>query len=108
LPCLDLSVKYGIIALRNWVLSRSHEFKGHGLARAIAATFARRKTAIPKERPDALTRVFAEDPMKQRQWASFVRDVAVKPDSLVEVVDGLADFLMPRAAEARTLSGDAI
>ncbi len=30
-----------------WVLAKTYEFKGDGLARAIAATFARRKTEIP-------------------------------------------------------------
>jgi predicted nucleotidyltransferase component of viral defense system len=44
-----------------WVLSRTHEFKGDNLARAIVATFARRKTEIPSEPPDALTPAFAED-----------------------------------------------
>jgi hypothetical protein len=87
-----------------WVLKRTYEFKGDALARAIAATFARRKTEIPAERPDALSRAFAEDPVKQRQWEAFLQDVAVKPpSSLVDVVDALADFLMPPAAEARAL-----
>src|SRR3984893_383266 len=44
-----------------WVLSRASEFKDDRLARAIAATFARRKTEIPSELPDALTPVFAAD-----------------------------------------------
>jgi predicted nucleotidyltransferase component of viral defense system len=86
-----------------WILSRSFEFKGDALARAIAATFARRKTEIPAERPEALTPTFAEDPMKQRQWAAFIEDVAFQPGPITEVVDALAEFLMPRAAEARTL-----
>jgi hypothetical protein len=34
-----------------WVLARTTEFKGDRLARAIAATFARRKTEIPSELP---------------------------------------------------------
>jgi hypothetical protein len=50
-----------------WLLSQSYEFTGDRLARAIAATFARRKTGIPTERPDALSRAFAEDPRKQEQ-----------------------------------------
>jgi len=37
-----------------WILSRSYEFPGDNLARAIKATFARRNTDIPVERPDAL------------------------------------------------------
>src|SRR5260370_40020774 len=38
-----------------WVLARSFDYKRDALARAIAATFARRKTEIPIARPDALT-----------------------------------------------------
>jgi predicted nucleotidyltransferase component of viral defense system len=44
-----------------WVLSRAYTFDDDRLARAIAATFARRKTAIPNALPDALTPAFADD-----------------------------------------------
>jgi predicted nucleotidyltransferase component of viral defense system len=84
-----------------WILARSQEFDGDKLARAIAATFARRKTVIPSERPDALTPAFAEDQTKQRQWAAFLEDVAITPGTLAEVVEDLATFLMPHADEAR-------
>jgi predicted nucleotidyltransferase component of viral defense system len=84
-----------------WILARSHEFDGVRLARAIAATFARRKTGIPSERPDALTPAFAEDQTKQRQWTAFLEDVAITPGTLAEVVEDLATFLMPHADEAR-------
>jgi hypothetical protein len=86
-----------------WVLARSFESKGDALARAIAATFARRKTEIPTERPDALTPAFAADPLKQRQWDDFVRDVAFQPGTLAEIVEALAEFLMAHAAAARAL-----
>jgi hypothetical protein len=84
-----------------WLLAQSHQFDGDRLARAIAATFARRNTKIPSERPDALTAAFAEDPAKQQQWTAFLADVAVNPGTLAEVIEGLAVFLMPHAAEAR-------
>jgi hypothetical protein len=87
-----------------WVLSRSYEFNGDALARAIAATFARRKTVIPAERPDGLMLAFAEDPDKNERWAVFAKGVAATPDSLTNVVDDLAKFLMPHAASARLLS----
>jgi predicted nucleotidyltransferase component of viral defense system len=88
-----------------WVLKRSFAFKGDALPRAIAATFDRRKTEIPAERPDALSRAFAEDPLKQRQWEAFLQDVAVKPPgSLADVLDELADLLMAAAAQAREFS----
>ena len=50
-----------------WLLAKSYSFEGDSLARAIAATFARRETAIPAELPDALTPSFAEDPAKVEQ-----------------------------------------
>src|SRR5216684_4613882 len=87
-----------------WVLSRSHEFKDDNLARAIAATFARRKTEIPSEPPDALTPVFAADPAKIQQWNSFAADVSFQPGSIADVVRDLAAFLMPHAVAARLLA----
>jgi hypothetical protein len=55
----------------------------------------------PGRRPDALTPAFAEDPTKQQQWTAFLKDVAVTPASLAEVIEDLAAFLMPHAEEAR-------
>jgi len=88
-----------------WVLSRTHEFKGDGLARAIAATFKRRKTEIPSQPPDALSSAFAEGAAKIQQWNSFVADVAFQPRTLADVVKDLAAFLMPHAAAARASDG---
>ncbi len=83
-----------------WMLSRSFDFDRARLARAISATFERRRTAIPDETPDALSPVFAEDEGKQRQWNAFAREVAAAPGSLAEVVTALEAFLMPAAAAA--------
>ncbi len=85
------------------VLSRNFEFKDGKLPRAIAATFARRKTDIPSSAPDALTTAFAEDPTKIQQWNSFVEDVAFRPGTLADVVKDLSAFLMPHASAARSL-----
>ena len=83
-----------------WMLSKSFEFADDRLARALAATFARRRTALPVDLPDALSLAFASDELKQRQWSAFVKDVAVNPGSLEDVTASLAGFLMPRAARA--------
>ena len=85
-----------------WILSRSFTFEDDRLSRAIAATFARRTTAIPDDLPDALTPEFAADEQKQSQWRAFVRDVAHQPGDLATVVRVLADFLMPHATRARS------
>jgi len=50
-----------------WVLSRAYTFEGDRLARAIRATFERRRTEIPATPPDALTPAFANDPLKHQQ-----------------------------------------
>lgn len=84
-----------------WVLSQSFEFDRDRLAAAIAATFARRRTKVPEELPDALTLAFAELPVKQQQWEAFKRDVAIDPGSLHDVVGAIEAFLMPAAAAAR-------
>ena len=87
-----------------WVLSKAYGFDPDRLAKAIAATFERRRTAIPSEVPDALTPEFARDASKRRQWDAFVRELAVRPDSLETVVSDLAAFLMPMAVKARALA----
>lgn len=85
-----------------WFLAKSYSFEGDRLPRAIAATFARRKTPIPVDVPDALTAAFANDPMKQQQWNAFVRNLNTVPESLSHVVQELQEFLMPAAHLART------
>jgi predicted nucleotidyltransferase component of viral defense system len=86
-----------------WMLSREYEFTGDALARAIAATFARRKTDIPTDRPIGLTKAFADDPAKQQQWKSFAATIGAELPPLGEVIEELADFLMPHALAAASL-----
>lgn len=85
-----------------WNLSRGMDFEGATLARAIAATFARRATALPAQTPRALTYEFSEDPMKQAMWRAFVRKgrLAVESKTLSEIVTELEAFLMRPAIAA--------
>jgi hypothetical protein len=83
-----------------WLLSQSFLFDDDRLARAIAATFERRETAIPAELPDVLTPTFAEDVQKQRQWNAFLENVALHPGSLADVIADVAGFIMPYAIVA--------
>lgn len=87
-----------------WLLARTHDFAGDALPRAIAATFFRRKTAIPVSLPDALSADFAEDRAKQQQWASFAEGIELRPmPTLASVLEDLATFLMPHAQTALAL-----
>lgn len=86
-----------------WLLGQSFAFDDDRLARAIAATFERRGTAIPMERPDALTQSFAEDVQKQSQWRAFAENVSLDPGSLTAVTATIAEFIMPHAVAAAKL-----
>jgi predicted nucleotidyltransferase component of viral defense system len=85
-----------------WVMSRDFEFDGQTLCRAIAATFDRRESLLPKETPLALTREFSSDQAKATQWAAFLR--RLNPEygdmPLTRVTDELRGFLMPMAVVA--------
>jgi len=83
-------------------LATRQSFKGGPLARAIRATFDRRRTRVPGEAPIALTPSFAELPDKRTQWKAFLRKNAItasRPE-LETVVAELARFLLPPLAAA--------
>ena len=71
------------------------------MAKAIAATFQRRKTEIPDALPDGLSEPFGSDPAKLRQRQSFIENIEAAPPGLAEVVSSLAEFLLPHVADAR-------
>lgn len=77
------------------VIAQRTELDGATLAAAIAATFGRRQTALPTERPLALTRQFSEDAAKLRQWQAFLNRNRIEAASLNGVVALLDDLLWP-------------
>lgn len=87
-----------------WVLAKEMDFDGPLLCRAIAATFKRRRTAVPGDAPLALTDEFAHDQTKQTQWRSFVKKgrLVVKAVELGEVVALLGKFILPPAKALAT------
>lgn len=82
------------------VIARRTELDGATLAAAIAATFARRQTALPNERPLALTKQFSEDTAKLRQWQAFLSKNRIEAASLGETVALLDELLWPPTALA--------
>ena len=82
-----------------WTLAKHFSFEGEALCQAMQATFARRNTSLLRERPVALTPAFSENPLKQSQWASFLKKGRLVKESidLAEVIPVLQDFLMPPA-----------
>ena len=77
------------------VTARRTQLDGATLAAAIAATFARRQTALPIERPLALTTQFSADAAKLRQWQAFLSKNRIDAASLGDTVALLHDLLWP-------------
>ncbi len=77
------------------VIARRTELDGATLAAAIAATFDRRQTTLPNERPLALTRQFSEDTAKLRQWQAFLNRNRIEAASLGDTVALLNELLWP-------------
>jgi hypothetical protein len=73
------------------------------LARAIAATFARRRTALPEGVSPALSNDFFDDPTKQAQWRAFLARNRIDGPTLQEVVVEIRTRLAVSIAEARVV-----
>ena len=92
-----------------WMLAQRSTFDGEVLSQALRATFDRRRIPLPIEMPLALTPVFAEDRVKQAQWAAFVRKsrLAAPGLTLPSLIPLLAAFLLPpvwAAAQEQTFA----
>jgi predicted nucleotidyltransferase component of viral defense system len=86
-----------------YALSEQESFEGALLARAVRATFERRRTPIPDRLPLALTPEFAAMKDKQLQWQGFIRKNALTsaPADLGQTIERLATFLGPVIDAAR-------
>lgn len=81
-----------------WLLARQFAFDGAVLAKAIAATFANRETAIDVA-PIAFTPEFTKQTSTVTQWNAFRKKLPNTecPETLADVVPFLAEFLLPIA-----------
>ena len=78
-----------------WILAKHSDFDGQILSRAVAATFDRRRTAIPTGLPIGLSDESISDAQKAKQWQGFLRKNTLDPMPLATVVADLRDFLIP-------------
>jgi hypothetical protein len=81
-----------------WILAKHSDFDGQILSRAVAATFERRRTAVPHGVPIGLSDEFINDDQKGKQWQAFLRKNALDPMPLPTVIADLRGFLMPLLA----------
>ena len=54
-----------------WAIPRALSIVDEELDAAIQATFTRRQTSIPSDRPPSLSADFTNDETKQRQWRAY-------------------------------------
>jgi predicted nucleotidyltransferase component of viral defense system len=82
-------------------LAESAAFEGATLARAIRATFERRRTPFPDSEPLVLAQGFLAAPERQTQWRAFLRRgrLGAPPDA-GELTQALRRFLLPVMAAA--------
>lgn len=90
------------------VIGRRTVLDGATLASAIAATFARRNTTLPTQRPLALTKQFGEDAAKLRQWQAFLNKNRITADSLAKTVSLLELLLWPPTEMAAAQGGTSV
>lgn len=74
------------------------------LSRAIAATFDRRRTALPMGVPTGLSDEFSIDVGRQAQWRAFLSKNRLQGPALEEVVDTLRERLATTLDRARILA----
>lgn len=79
-----------------WTLIREFQFDDATLAKAIEATFTRRRTALPAVLPMGFSDEFVGDPLKQKQWNAFLSRSGLSADlQLAEVVAAIRHRIVP-------------
>lgn len=74
-----------------WVLMTEGTLDPTELHLAIAATFERRKLAMPSSTPTGLSDSFSEDGTKQTQWAAFLKKNRLEAMDLANIVPRLRE-----------------
>ena len=78
-----------------WALPRNIEIAPDELDAAIAATFERRGTSVPVERPPGLSAAMVEDETKQRQWRAYAASLELESLGLDTVIDAVWELVCP-------------
>lgn len=89
-----------------WTAQRLGVVSAESLGMAIAHTFQRRETPIPKSLPLGLTNAFVQEPGKQAQWAGFQRKSGLNEPTLQEAVSAAGQFAKRAFSLARESGGE--
>jgi len=77
-----------------WAIPRALEIASEDLDAAISATFNRRGTALPAERPPGLSDAMLTD-AKQAQWRAYAASLDLKDRAFEEVIDAAWGLVSP-------------
>lgn len=88
-----------------YALLREGKVDCAGLARAIAATFARRQTVLPEDTLQGLSDGFAADAAKRTQWRQFLVKNRIEAPALDEVIAEIRAFIAEPLKLARQQKG---
>ncbi len=78
-----------------WAVPGSMPIEAEALDAAIAATFERRETPIPKERPMGLSGAMANDPAARQRWKAYIVSLELPIVELGKVIDEIWTTLEP-------------
>ena len=84
-----------------WAIPRAVDVPADELAEAVRATFQRRETPVPADRPAGLSGAFAQQPGKADQWRAFSTSTALEGKSLVNTLDEIWTLIEPALRSAR-------
>jgi predicted nucleotidyltransferase component of viral defense system len=81
-----------------WAIPRVLALSADELDAAIRATFDRRRTPIPSERPPGLSPAMSSDDGKQRQWRAYAASLELENVSLDAVIEAIWALVGPSCA----------
>ena len=78
-----------------WAIPKALPIDDQALDTAIAATFERRTTPVPKERPSGLSAAMAEDAAAQQRWRAYVESLERPVPDFADVLEDIWALLAP-------------
>lgn len=88
-----------------WAIPRVIDISSDNLDAAILATFERRRTPIPEERPPGLSVEMFGDEGKQRQWRAYAASLELNAVSLESIIENVWELVGPSCARIVARNG---
>lgn len=81
-----------------WAVPQAIQLTAEDLDAAIAATFERRQTAVPRDRPPGLSVEMFGDEGKRRQWRAYAASLDLEGVSLEVIIERVWELVGPSCA----------